>query len=103
MYITDDIDPAFRFEHLARFAFDNCLKYGDPLHYAAQEVYANFVPNIELKGKRILSTIITKLIFDNKNNNNCKDLIEIENSVWTATSQHDAIQIIDRTIAVFQK
>lgn len=104
MYITnsDNIDPAFRYEALARFAFDNCSKYGDPWHYAAQEVYANFIPVIELKGRRILSAILNKLIFDNKNSKTCNDLIDIENSIWTATSQQDAIKIIDKTIGVLQ-
>lgn len=99
---SDNIDPAFRYEGLARFAFENCSKYGDPWHYAAQEVYANFVPAIELKGQRVLSTILNKLIFDNRNSNFFKDLIDIENLVWTATSQQDAIKIIDKTIKVLQ-
>src|SRR5260221_13787924 len=104
MYIANsgNIDPAFRYEGLARFTFDNCSKYGDPWHYAAQEVYANFIPKIELKGRRILSAILTKLVFDNKDTKICKGLIEIENSIWTAVSQQDAIKIIDNTITTLQ-
>lgn len=101
-YITSNTDSAFRFEDLARFAFDNCPKYGDPWHYAAQEVYSNFIPNVELKGKRILSTVLNKLIYDNRNNKVHEELIEIENSIWNANSQRDAIDIIDKTIELLQ-
>lgn len=102
-YITSNTDPAFRFEDLARFAFDNCSKYGDPWGYAAQEVYSNFIPNIELKGKRILSTILNKLIYDNRNNQVCEKLKQVENSIWNANSQNDAIDIINRTIELLQE
>lgn len=102
MYITDNIDPAFRYEDLARFAFDNCLKYGDPWNYAAQEVYANFMKNIDLKGKRILSTILNKLIFDNRNKAIYKDLIKIEEVIWTINLQEDAIAVIDKTINILE-
>jgi len=95
---TINTDPAFRFEDLARFAFDNCPKYGDPWGYAAQAVYNNFIPNVELKGKRILSTILNKLIYDNRYNNICSELLKIENSIWSANSQSDAINIINKTI-----
>lgn len=101
-YITSNADPAFRFEDLARYAFDNCPKYGDPWGYAAQEVYNNFIPTIELKGKRILSTVLNKLIFDNRNNKICDDLKNVENSIWSANSQSDAINIIDKTIELLK-
>ena len=101
-YITSNIDPAFRFEDLARYAFDNCPKYGDPWGYAAQEVYINFVPNIEQKGQRILSTILNKLIYDNRNNRTCEELKKVENLIWSANSQSDAIAIISKTIDLLQ-
>lgn len=100
---SENLDPAFRYEALARFAFDNCYKYGDPWKYAAQEVFGNFTPLVELKGKRILSTILQKLIYDNKDLDISKDLMEIENSVWEITSQKDAIEIIDKTLEILKK
>jgi hypothetical protein len=60
----DDSNPAMRFEGLARAAFNNCMKFGDPFNYAAQEEFSNFIPAPNLKGKRILSTIFIKLIID---------------------------------------
>jgi|JI7StandDraft_1071085.scaffolds.fasta_scaffold95004_3 hypothetical protein len=102
-HITNNSDPAFRYEDLARFAFDNCNKYGDPWRYASQEVYTNFISGIDLKGQRILSTILSILIYNNRGNSKiCEKLIQIENSIWTATTQLDAIKIIDDTISIFK-
>jgi uncharacterized protein YpuA (DUF1002 family) len=102
MFITDNNDPAFRFEDLARFTFDNCLKYKDPWGYAAQEVYINFTDKIDLKAKRILSTILNKLVYDYKDKNVSNRLKEIEESIWTITKQTDAIKIIDDTIKALE-
>jgi len=103
MYITDNIDPAFRFEDLARFTFDNCKKYGDPWNYSAQEVYINFMQPIGLQGHRILSTILNKLIYDNRGNENCQKLIEVEESIWSITTQNEAISIINKTISILSQ
>lgn len=46
-HITDNIGPAFRYECHAKFAFENCSKYGDPWYYAVQDVYSNFTSGIE--------------------------------------------------------
>lgn len=101
--ISSHHDPAFRYEDLARFAFDNCTKYGDPWHYAAQEVYTQFTGEIDLKGKKILATILNKLIFDYKDNPICQDLLTIEETIWEAKTQEDVIKIINKTIAVLGK
>ncbi len=60
----DHDDISFRYEGLARAAFNNCDKYGDPWGYTAQDFYSNFVPKPNLKGKRALSVILCKLIID---------------------------------------
>ncbi|WCC43997.1 hypothetical protein PJW08_09280 [Tenacibaculum finnmarkense] len=52
MIHTDSHDPAFRYEGLARAAFDNCGKYGDPFKIAAQDVYNSFVPKPTLTRKK---------------------------------------------------
>ncbi|WP_430974662.1 hypothetical protein [Sunxiuqinia rutila] len=100
MYLIHDEnpDPGFRFESLLRAIFDNCNKYGDPWGYAAQDVYNSFVPNPTIKGKRALSTGLTKLIYDNKDNENIKIIIELEEQLWSATTQEEIIKIIDVSI-----
>ena len=46
MYVTDNIDPAFRFEDLERFTFDNCKKYGDPMElFSTGSLYKLYVTN----------------------------------------------------------
>ncbi len=102
-HITDQLDPAFRYEDLARFTFDNCGKFGDPWHYAAQEVYSNFTSGIEIKGRRIFSTILNKLIYDNRHKEDiCQKLIQIEDSIWYASTQQDAIKVVNETILIFE-
>ena len=102
MHITNEIDPGFRYEALARVAFDNCLKSKDPWGYASQGVYNNFVNGVDLKGKRILSTILNKLIYDYKDKNISNMLKEIEESIWAASTQQDAIKIINETIETLE-
>ncbi len=102
MFITDNVDPGFRFESLARIAFDNCLKSRDPWGYASQDVYNNFVSSFNLKGKRILATILTKLIYDFKDKSICNKLIIIEDSIWSASTQRDVVNIIESTIKVLE-
>lgn len=100
MYLIfeDHTHPAMRFESLLRAIFDNCGKYGDPWGYAAQDVYSNFVPSPKQKGQRALSTGLTKLIYDYKEHENIKTIIEIEESIWSAKTQEDIRKIIDDSI-----
>lgn len=99
----NDTNPAMRFEGLARGVFNNCNKYGDPWGYAAQERFANFVPGPTLTGKRALSTILIKLISDHPKHELTPKLIQLEDSIWTTTSQSKIIAIIDETIKHFNK
>lgn len=92
-----------KFEELARKAFDNCSKYGDPFKYAAQERYNNFVPIPTLLGKRILSTVLIKIIITHQSKNGVEKFIELENKVWTSETQKEIISIIETADALFDK
>lgn len=103
LYIDNENDPAMRFEALAREAF-NCDKYGDPWGYAAQEKYSVFISEpISLDAKRMLSTILIKLICDNQNSSFLEELMKLDNHIWKAKTQIDIIAIIDNTIKILQK
>jgi hypothetical protein len=99
----NDHDPAMRYEGLARFAFDNCGKYGDPWGYCTQDKYANFVPTPKEEGKRALSTILSQLIMKYKDSPIFEILKELEENVWTASTQEDVRTIIDETIDLFRE
>jgi len=103
MYITDDgIDPATKFEDLARFAFD-CRKREDPWGYAGQDVFnQTFVRQVNIEGMRILSTILIALILKYKNSKIVENFIEIEDSIWSVSEQKDVNQIVMRTIRLLE-
>ena len=90
-----------RYEGLARYAFDNCQKYGDPWSYCAQDRYVNFVREPNLVGKRALPTILIKLILNNPDNEYTHRLKELEENVWEINSQKDVVTIVDECIAKF--
>lgn len=47
-----------RYEGLARTAFDNCEKYGDPFSIAARKVYSKYVEVPKTEGNRNLSIVL---------------------------------------------
>ncbi|MCF8227364.1 MAG: hypothetical protein K9J24_00325 [Bacteroidales bacterium] len=98
----NDHDPAMRYEGLARAAFDNCDKYDDPWKYAAQEKYNQFVKEVSIGGKRMLSTILLKIIFDYLNHSEVDKLIALEKSIWDATEQDQIIEIIDSASEILE-
>lgn len=98
MMDTSNNDPAMRYEDLARFAFD-CGKWGDPWAYAAQEVYhgAFMKPDVD-RSKKILSTILTVLIYKNRDSDLKDRLLKIEKRIETITTQTDILGVINDTI-----
>lgn len=100
MIHTDGHDPGFRYEGLARAAFDNCGKYGDPFGIAAQDVYNSFVPEPTLNGRKALSKVISKIITDNSQSEHKDALVQLEEDVWTAETQKEIITIIDKGIEI---
>lgn len=96
MFISNEDDPAFLYEGLARAAFDNCSKRGDPYKYAAQEVYGNFVDEIKLRGRRALAAVIAKVIIDHKSNQQAlKVLIKLDDEIWELKTQDEVIDWLE--------
>ncbi|MGS2741055.1 hypothetical protein [Sinomicrobium sp. M5D2P17] len=100
MIHTDDTDPGFRYEGLARAAFNNCKKYNDPFKIAAQEIYGDFVPVPNLDGKKALSKVLVKIIIDYPETKYQDDLLQLEENIWVSKTQDDIIAIIDSTIDI---
>lgn len=103
MIHTDHQDPGFRYEGLARAAFNNCRKYGDPFGIAAQDVYNNFVPTPNLDGKKALSKVLTKLIIDHSESEHKSALVALEENIWTSETQGEIINIVDLAIDILKK
>lgn len=93
-------EPSMRYESLARAAF-NCPKGGDPWGYAMQQNYdLFFVPGPKLEGKRALSTVLCKLIYDNKGSKHNIELKKLDDEIWDATATEQISDIIDKTLAI---
>lgn len=96
--LSDDHDPAMRFEGLARTVFQ-CAKYGDPFRIAAQDTYNGFVGGISEYSRRALAIVLIKMAFDAPDNEEIKDTL---NRVWEATNQEQIVDIIDDAIKILQ-
>lgn len=104
LIFDNDNDPAMRYESLARAAFDDCGKYGDPWGYAAQDRYAVFTREpIGIDGKRALSTILIKLVVDNDGTEYTNKFKTLEENVWGITTQSQAIEIIDNACELYKQ
>lgn len=103
MIHTDSKDPAFRYEGLARAAFNDCHKFGDPFGIAAQDIYNRFVPNPTIEGKRALSIVLVKMIIDNSETAYKETLKKLEKSIWNSETQKEIINIIDEAIEVLNR
>jgi len=99
----DNTVPDMRFEGLARAAFDNCDKWGDPWGIAAQDFYKNLVPQPNKRGRQGLSKILTKLIIDCNDHELKKMLIQYEKEIWETEDESQIIDIIDYSIAITNK
>ena len=91
-----------KYEELARKAFDDCGKYGDPFNYAAQERYSNFVPKPTLQGKRMLSTVLIKIIVSNQGKSEIPKFLELEDKVWKSETQEEVVSIIDEATKLLE-
>lgn len=104
VYNGDNSDPAMRYEALARAAFNNCGKYGDPWNYAAQDLYNHeFVREVTFSGKRALATVLVKLVIDYSGSDMEEKLKILEDRVWEAASQEQIISIIDEAIELLNE
>jgi len=91
-----------RYEGLARYAFDNCYKAGDPFGIAKQEIFSNFIPTPNEEGKQALSKVLTQLVVKHSTEKFNDEFLELERKVWQAETQREIINIIDRAIQVVE-
>jgi hypothetical protein len=95
-YILSDNHPypSMKFEGLARAAFDNCDKYGDPFGIAHQEIFGFEGPEHQTpttRFRRALVLVLVKLVIRYPDNDQLK---ELEKRAWTANSQEEVSDII---------
>lgn len=97
-------DPAMRYESLARAVFGDCPKGGDPWGYSMHENFAPFfVPEPKTEGKRALSTILCKLIYDHSESRHVVDLKKLDDQVWEMMTPEQITAIIDQAIEIAEK
>lgn len=88
-------DIAIIYENVARFAFNNCAKYGDPWKIAAQEVHNVFCDvNRNTEAKQNLHKIFVGLILKTKSEIANKNLLKLETLINNCKSQNDFNQLI---------
>lgn len=97
----DSDDPGFRYEGLARYAFD-CKSYGGPNNVAHQAVYNSlFVPDVNEKGVRVLGQILDALIAKTENDKKA-EFIALKASLSEEMEQMTAIELIDYIIQIIK-
>lgn len=99
----DEFDPGFRYEGLARYAF-NCKPYGGPNNIAHQSVYNSlFIPETNKEGKLVLIQILDAVIAKTEEKQKIEELIEIKKSISEGMEQSTAIDLIDYIIKIIQE
>ena len=93
-------DPGFRYESLARYAFD-CNAYGGPNNVAHQAVYNSlFIPETNEEGVLVLTQILDALIAKTDNENKIAEYQIIKDSLQTGMEQRTAIELIDYILQI---
>jgi hypothetical protein len=96
-----DFDPGFRYEGLARYAFD-CKSYGGPNNVAHQAVYnALFVPEVNEEGVIVLGQILDALIAKTEGDKKA-EFIDLKASLSDNMKQMTAIELIDYIIQIIK-
>lgn len=105
MNTIKDHDPAFTYENLVRAAFDNCRKYEDPFGLAHQELYGQALAEPighDIKfGISIALRKVSHQFRDNEERSN--QLMELDQSVWSANSQDDIINVLESAADIFHE
>lgn len=99
----DENDPGFRYESLARYAFD-CNAYGGPNNVAHQSVYNSlFIPETTEEGVKVLTQILEALIEKTEDNNKIAEFENIIDSLITGMEQRIAIDLIDYILQIIRE
>lgn len=105
-YVTmwgNEDDPGFRYESLARYAFD-CLAYGGPNNVAHQAVYNSlFIPETNEEGVIVLNQILNALIDKTDNQNKIAEYKIIKDSLNEGMEQRTAIDLIDYILQIISE
>lgn len=98
----NDNNPNFRYEGLARYAF-NCGTYGGPNKVAHQAVYNSlFVPKTTEEGLLVLNQILDALIEKENDQNKINEFNSLKESLSKDIGQSTAIDLIDYIIQIIQ-
>jgi hypothetical protein len=88
-------DPAFVFEALARFAFNDCLKAQDPWGIAKQEKYSVFTDKNRIsEAKMVLGKVFVGVLLRNNSLEAEHKLLKLEERKNDCNNQSDFSQII---------
>lgn len=103
----DDQDIAMRYEKLIVGVYGKYKKYGDPLKNAAQDYYAPFVDEKNLKSfhsnKVTLGIVIGVISGKYPEGDHIKELIEVEANLKKADNQEQIIEVIDDLINLYNQ
>lgn len=97
---SDDENQNFRYEGLARFAF-NCKKYEGPNNIAAQEAFDTlFIPEVTLDGFKAINNILDAIIDKNISIEINHELEFIKSNLRLPLHQSSVVDLIDYVIKI---
>ncbi len=88
-------DPAYIYETLARYAFNDCLKADDPWGIAKQEKYNVFINEDRLQEAiKVLEKVFVGLLLRTNQKEQVELLLKLEMKISICKTQNDFIQLI---------
>lgn len=94
-------DPAYLYETLARYAFNDCLKAQDPWGIAKQEKYNVFIAEERLQeARKVLEKVFVGLLLRPNQKKNQELLLKLEDKINSCQSQNDFVNIISEACKI---
>jgi hypothetical protein len=94
-------DPAYIYETLARYAFNDCLKADDPWGIAKQEKYNVFINEDRLQEAiKVLEKVFVGLLLRTKQKEQVELLVKLEMKIPICKTQNDFIQLMDKAFKI---
>jgi hypothetical protein len=100
MHILNEGQPEYEYEALALAVLGGKYKYDEPFGIAATDFYDHEVADASLKGKRALSIILAKMIFDNKTSKLASKIVELDDRIWSDLRPENAALIVKEIITM---
>lgn len=95
------IDPAYLYEQLARYAFNNCSKAKDPWGIAKQEYYSVFVEAHRLnEAKLILGKVFVGLLLKQNSTEDTQKFLVLEDKIHHCKNQTDFLKLINKAFTI---